>query len=249
VIGRGTFAPLYQQTPDGTMVLHLGVNSRFRDNGGGDQSATNTTAGSNFSYKSRTPGDAISTTGGDQAFSVGGTGQDFTYGFEAAFQYNNFGIEAEYQHLDTQGATNGGSTGLGSNDDASADGYYVDLFWSPTGESRSYKAADGSFGAIAPLRPLGSGGFGHVMLAARYEHVDFTDEQFGGTSGDVNGAVNPAGMTGRTEATSYTLGASWVPIEHVKFQLNYASTSIDDIGVGVADQDVNTISLRTQLDW
>ena len=37
--------------------------------------------------------------------------------------------------------------------DATADGYYVDLFWSPTGEGRSYKASDGSFGSIRPTRP------------------------------------------------------------------------------------------------
>ena len=35
---------------------------------------------------------------------------------------------------------------------------YFDLFWSPTGESRNYSAADVSFGRMAIRRTLGSDG-------------------------------------------------------------------------------------------
>ena len=42
--------------------------------------------------------------------------------------------------------------------EATATGYYIDLFFSPTGESRNYNAADGSFKNVVPFRTLGSDG-------------------------------------------------------------------------------------------
>jgi phosphate-selective porin OprO/OprP len=137
---------------------------------------------------------------------------------------NSFGAEAEYGHFDT-----------GRGVSASADGYYVDVFWSPTGESRAYKASDGSFNAVKPFRTLGSdGGIGHVMLSARYENMDLTDTAFTGNE---------------NEQTAYTVGATWVPINNVKFQLNYSDTDIDYVSGALLDNNIKAVTLRTQLDW
>lgn len=207
-IVRGTWAPIYQDTPEGLMVLHLGLDLRSRDAGDG----------SGFKYS---PG-GLSNKQSNGA-SVGTFTEDTYIGGEFAFQYHNFGVEAEYGSFDTSGGAEG-----------TADGYYVDLFWSPTGEARSYKASDGSFGSIRPLRPMGAdGGIGHIMLAARYEEFDASDSAF----------------STPYELSAYTLGATWVPIEHVKFQLNYSSTDVDNQFVGGVDNTIDAVTLRTQFDW
>jgi phosphate-selective porin OprO/OprP len=112
-------------------------------------------------------------------------------------------------------------------------GYYVDAYWSLTGESRQYRGNQGSFGAIAPTRPFGTeGGWGHLMLSARYDYLDLSD---------------PAGGAARGEQTAYNLGLDWVPIDHVRFKLNYAVSDMDRT-VG-ADDEARVITLRSQFDF
>lgn len=229
--GRGTWAPIYQQTPDGVTLLHLGVSARQRDNGSGNGNALNGL----FSY---TPS-VSSNKAGNTVSGVGAADSDLWLGAELAFQWNAFGLEAEYANISTSDSSlNTTQTG-----DADATGYYVDLFWSPTGESRSYRAADGSFGNVRPFRTLGSdGGIGHIMLAARYEELDLTDTGF------TNATL---ASDRRSETTATTLGATWIPVEHVKFQLNYSEQEINYVVNDAAHQDntINAVTLRTQLDW
>lgn len=226
-IARATWAPIYSQTPDGVTLLHLGLTGRYRDIGDGNGNAIDGAINYN-------PG-GLSNKQSNNA-TVGGFENDTYLGVEAAFQWNAFGAEAEYGQFSSSDITTGPNAAaqLG---DADATGYYVDLFWSPTGESRRYNAADGSFGAITPQRTLGSdGGIGHVMLSARYENLDLSDANFGAN---------------RNELTAYTVGATWVPIAHVKFQLNYSSTDVDytvDNATHV-DNTINATTLRTQFDW
>jgi phosphate-selective porin OprO/OprP len=176
---------------------------------------------------------------------------DTLYGAEIAFQHNAFGATAEYAHVDAKPDTENGTT----LQDRSFSGYYVDLFWSPTGESRNYVTSDGSFGRVTPRRTLGSeGGIGHVMLSLRYESLDLTD---GGADqvptdttafdgGDYSGIIG---------------GVTWMPISYVKFQLNYGQyegeRAAANAGVGSStaqdfagqDWDADTITFRTQFDW
>ncbi|MBX3428530.1 MAG: hypothetical protein KF779_02985 [Hyphomonadaceae bacterium] len=224
-ISRFTWAPIYQSTPEGTTLLHLGVTGRYRDIGDG--------AGNVFNNTLSLSPSGLSNRQSNNA-AVGAFESDTYLGFEAAFQLGAFGAEAEYGHFSTSDAPGGSQLG-----DADADGYYIDLFWSPTGESRSYKASDGSFGSIRPRRTLGSdGGIGHVMLSARYENMDLSDANFGAN---------------RNETSAVTLGATWVPVEHVKFQLNYSQTEIDYVTPDVpgtrVDNEIDAVTLRTQFDW
>jgi phosphate-selective porin OprO/OprP len=227
VIGRATWAPIYEQTPDGVTLLHLGVTGRYRDIGDGN---ANTIDGA-ISYSPS----GLSTKQGLNA-GVGGAQNDTYLGAEAAFQWNAFGAEAEYGHLSTEDITTGPNAGAQAGD-ADITGYYVDVFWSPTGESRRYNATDGSFGAVTPLRTLGSdGGIGHIMLAARYEYLDLSDANFGAN---------------RNETSAYTLGISWIPIAHTKFQLNYSTTDVNYSVNNAAhvDNTIDAVTFRTQFDW
>ena len=216
VIARGTWAPIYQRTPEGLHLLHLGGTARYRDAGnfaGGGRTA--------LSYSPGALSNKASNNAGTASF-----GQDTFYGGEVVFQHNAFGAAAEYGKF---------KTGRGIEADAS--GYYIDLFWSPTGESRNYNAADGSFRNVVPSRTWGSdGGFGHIMLAARYESLDLTDPLFGAN---------------RNTTTAWTAGVTLIPIDHVKFQLNVSSTDVDYTvnTVSRKDNKINAVTLRSQFDW
>lgn len=242
---RGTWAPIFEQTPDGVTVLHLGAYVRHRDISGGNGNALviNALPGSTSTQGLLTysPG-ALSNKANNNAAVGGATSDDF-FSTEFAFQMNAFGVDGEWGQISTNDAANAVTTAptrTGNNaqlGDADITGYYFDVYWSPTGESRRYNAADGSFGAVAPRRTLGSdGGIGHVMLSARYENLDLSDPNFGAN---------------RNETKAWTVGVTWVPVQHVKFQFNYSQTDIDYTVNNAAhvDNSIDAAVLRTQFDW
>lgn len=231
VASRATWAPYYQNTPEGVHLLHLGLAARQREIGDGAGNALN-------GLLSYTPG-VLSNKAGNTVSGVGAASSDLYLGAEFAFQYDAFGLEGEYGNISTEDSPlNTTQTG-----DADATAYYVSAFWSPTGESRSYRASDGSFGNVRPFRTLGSdGGIGHVMLGVRYEMLDLTDTGFTNAT-----LANDR----RSETVATTYGVTWVPIEHVKFQLNYSQQEIDYTVNDAAhrDNNIDAVTLRSQLDW
>jgi len=153
---------------------------------------------------------------------------DTAYGFEAAGQWNAFGFTAEY-------ITISGETPAGV--ELESDGYYVDLTWSLTGEPRAYRGNQGSFGPVVPRNPLGDGGWGHVGLIARYDFIDVSDDNGGASRG---------------EQSAWAVGLNWVPVDHVRFVLNYATTEADrtdPISATAGDAEAEVITLRTQFDF
>lgn len=219
VSGRFTFAPFFETSPEGTRLLHLGVHVRQRNAGGGES----------FGYQPRPLNGR-----GTRFLTVSGTGDggenDTAWGVEAAGQWGPVGFQAEYASLDGETITSG--------EDFEYSGYYVDLYWSLTGESRQYRGNTGSFGAIVPRTAVNQGGWGHWMLSARYDSIDMSDTGIG-IATDTLG-----------EQTSYAVGLDWIPLDHVRFKLNYASTEADYTNPGDgADGEADIVTLRTQFDW
>jgi phosphate-selective porin OprO/OprP len=137
-------------------------------------------------------------------------------------QFGPFGATAQWGQVDAED----GGVSYGT------EAYYVDVYWSLTGESRVYRGNQGSFGAIAPARPLGvGGGLGHWMLSGRYDFTDLS-EGVGALLG---------------EQTAYAIGLDWVPVDHVRLKLNYAQSDVDYL-VG-ADNEAQIVTLRTQFDF
>ena len=160
-------------------------------------------------------------------------GSDTFYGVEAAGQWDAFGFNGEYGRLSAEPLT---GTAL-AREERDFSGGYFDLFWSPTGESRTYSAIDGSFGKTRLRRTLGSdGGIGHVMLGARYEYLDLTD------------GPTPAIQTVGGKQQSYVGQITWMPITFVKFQLDYSKHDITR-ATTAAQGSADVITFRTQLDW
>lgn len=229
LIARGTWAPFYASTPDGVRLLHVGATVRHRDNGGAGPNGVNANVNTGFQYRAR-PDVGF----GSRFVDTGAIGdQDNFYGVETAGQWDQFGFNAEYGWL--QAKPNAGTAPQRAGRDF--EGGYVDLFWSPTGESRTYNAADGTFGKPRIRRTLGSdGGVGHIMLGARYEYLDLTD------------GPTPAIQTVGGKQHSYVGQITWLPIAYVKFQLDYAREDITR-AVTAADGGADVITFRTQIDW
>jgi|CXWL01.1.fsa_nt_gi phosphate-selective porin OprO/OprP len=218
VNGRFTFAPIFAVSPENYTLLHLGISARQRY------------VGDDASLRYRTrPLNGRGARYIDAGSAMAGE-SDTTWAAEVAFQYNQFGVTAEYARL------NGSETPAAGGSDYEFDGYYIDAFWSLTGEPRNYRGNTGSFGAIAPRRPINvDGGIGHWMVSARYDYINLDD---------------PAAVIGtRGEQSSYALGLDWVPMEHVRFKLNYALGDMDRTGPATLDNETRVITLRTQFDF
>ena len=211
--GRFTFAPIFETSPEGVTLLHLGVHARQRYQGDDALAQIRTRPLNGRNTRWIDAGSAA----------INRLESDTSIGAEVSFQHGPFGATAEYIVLN-------GETTAGLEREYS--GYYVDAFWSLTGESRAYRGNQGSFGAIVPRNPITrEGGFGHLMLSARYDYLDLSD------GADVN----------RGEQTAYAVGLDWIPLDHVRFKLNYAHSEMDRT-VG-ADDDARVITLRTQFDF
>ncbi len=217
VSGRFTWTPIFEASPEGMILVHLGLTGRERyiADDAGQRYRTRPLNGRGARYI-----DAGSGIAGES---------DSTWGGELAMQFNQFGMTAEYAKLEgTETPAAGGSS-------FSFDGYYVDAFWSITGEARNYRGNTGSFGAVIPRRPIDQGGIGHLMLSARYENMDLSD---------------PAGTaTTRGEQTAYALGLDWIPLDHVRLKLNYAMSEMDRTGPAAIDDEAQIVTLRTQFDF
>lgn len=148
--------------------------------------------------------------------------RDNAYGGELVLVHGPLSLQGETVFLR-------GETPLGETRNFSA--FYVDAYWSLTGEARTYQPEQGVFEAVAPAAPLGGGGFGHWALSARYDHADLSDGD------DPN----------RGEQTAYALGLDWVPVENVRFKLNFAHSDMDrTLG---PDDDADIITLRGQFSF
>lgn len=215
--GRFTWAPIFENSPDGYTLVHLGLVARQRYIG--DDSAVR--------YRTR-PLNGRGNRHIDAGSAMAGE-SDTTYGVEFAAQYNQFGVTAEYHRLE------GEETAAAGGSSYEFDGYYVDANWSLTGEPRAYRGNQGSFGAVVPRRPINEGGWGHWDVSARYDYLNLDDPA--------------ASATTRGEQTAYALGLNWVPLDHVRFMLNYAVSDMDRSTVGQPDVNAEVISLRTQFDF
>jgi phosphate-selective porin OprO and OprP len=123
-------------------------------------------------------------------------------GLEGALQYKNLHLQGEYVQANV--------TRLEDSDkeDASFMGAYAYLAWLITGEKRSWEVAEGEFGQVIPK----SNKLGAWELAARYSHLNLTDED----AGVFGGAGN-----------IYTFGLNWYANPNVKFQLAFSMVDLD----------------------
>ena len=111
-------------------------------------------------------------------------------------------------------------SGMGGAPDLDGEGYYVQLGYILTGESRSYKTGIAAFDKV---KPSGPGGAWEVF--ARYDELDL--------GGNNNPMIDLTGETGNT----LTLGVNWYANELVKIAFNYVHAETDEEIGGEDDGD------------
>jgi len=143
-------------------------------------------------------------------------------GLEAAWINGPFSIQAEYLNSwlrrDTMPTLHFG-------------GWYAYASWFVTGESRPYRMDRAAFGRLKPKRPLGRGGYGAWELAARFSHLDLTDQEVvGGTQDNV------------------TFGINWYPTGNTRFSFNFVKVlEVDRPGADSDGVEPSILQVRAQL--
>jgi phosphate-selective porin OprO and OprP len=170
-------------------------------------------------------GSAAATTaqiGASGTSSIAASG-DTTFSFEAMAIHGPFHAVAEAQFLKvdalplTQVLVNGdAATGAARlPGKPSFWGAYAEVGYFFTGETRGYK--NFKWDRTKVLNPVSKGGYGALQAIIRYDRLDLTD-----TVGSGPGAVLVNGGV----QTAYQVGLQWMPIDYVRFYLNYAHVDV-----------------------
>jgi phosphate-selective porin OprO/OprP len=144
-------------------------------------------------------------------------------GLETAVVYRALHASAEYVIMNVEG-----KDGVG---DSNLDGFYIQVGYFLTGESRPYK--NGTWDRVRPSTDFGLGdrkGTGAWEVAARYSTLDLSDDDFAGG-----------------EESNVTLGVNWYLNPNTRMMLNYVIVDSED-GTGV-DHDGGALAMRFQVDF
>ncbi len=123
-----------------------------------------------------------------------------------------------------------------TNPDVDFSGFYAQVGYTLTGESRTYKGSDGEFKRLKPARPfdLQNGGWGAWELAARYDELDLND-----------------GLVAGGDGTRITLGVNWYLNENIRVLADYSTIFDIDNGPVVKNDgsdadDIDVVTVRAQ---
>ncbi|MCC7549765.1 MAG: hypothetical protein IT532_18605 [Burkholderiales bacterium] len=130
-------------------------------------------------------------------------------GGELSLAWGPFKLQGEYTRA---------SFDSDAGSDRDIDAYYASASWLVTGESHARSYRSGAYRAIAPNRPLGSGGLGAFEVGLRYSDFD---------AGDFTVTAPTASTAFTNKADAWTLGLKWIPVTNVRVYLNYVQTQFD----------------------
>ncbi|MEX2131463.1 MAG: porin [Pseudohongiellaceae bacterium] len=136
-------------------------------------------------------------------------------GLEAAYVGERFSAQGEFirKSLDRDGAA-----------DLSFDGYYAQLSYFLTDDTRAYSNSDAIFGTIVPSNESGA-----WEIAARFSNLNLND------------GLIPGG-----EAEAFTFAINYYMTRDLRFQANYIMTDSDRSAGG---DDPNALQLRVRFTW
>lgn len=202
VSGRTTFAAVN----DSGKLLHLGVSANYRDTGDGGKTEFKQSAETHISGINLVDTGVIT-----DSDSVLKTGAEF------ATIFGSFSAQAEYMTSQVR---------RDDNSDLNFDGWYAEMTYYLTGESRQYK--NGNFGRPKPKASLGNGGVGAWQLALRYSTLDLSDESV--TGGEMD---------------AMTLGLNWYPTPTLRFSANYIDV-LEINGGSYDNEEPSVVQFRSQ---
>ena len=138
-------------------------------------------------------------------------------GLELAYVTGPFSLQGEYMSLESGGTAGDalvqedGEHNDRIRSDIDMTGYYFQVAYTLTGETRGYKASSGAFKGIKP-----KDGMGAWELVARYEDADVDVEALGQEA----------------SLERMVLGVNWYVNKNVKMMLNYIDAEIKDCATG-----------------
>jgi phosphate-selective porin OprO/OprP len=147
------------------------------------------------------------------------------YGLEAAFVSGRVHAagEANWMHVSRTGFA-----------DPTFFGGYAEVGYFITGgDTRGYK--NGAWDRVKPSNSLDKGGIGAIQLNLRYDYLDMVD----------------AGIVGGTQ-NGYAASLVWLPIDYLKFMLNYAHINYDQGKISAnsdASYSADVVGARAQIDF
>ena len=145
-----------------------------------------------------------------------------TWGVEAAYVSGPFSVQAEYFDNDTELVN--GSKGY------EWDGFYGQLSYVVTGETRGYKWKGAIFDKINPKGKMGA-----VEFVLRYEDISIDDADEGTVAAS------------EVDVDRTVVGVNWYVTKTVKFMANYSSVSMDNqANPGGTTEDLDSVQLRAQ---
>lgn len=224
---RGVFAPM----AEAGNVLHVGVNYANRD-------LEDTAVDGRIRPRLTVRG--VSTNGGNDAGTNGnravfggfqGAAGDFesdsVWGAELAWAMGPFSAQGEY-------LTRTLKADSAAIKDIDTDGYYGQVAYTLTGESRGYKLDGAKFDIVKPEdKQLGA-----WEVFYRYDHINVDD-------GNVVTSTATR-QVGDTEASIHTVGLNWYATEAVKVAANYVMLNTDNIENAAGDDDGDAFVMRMQ---
>lgn len=160
--------------------------------------------------------------GGSTTLLDANAGDVTQWGLEAAYVSGPLSIQAEY--IDNETDLVDGSKGY------EWDGYYAQVAYTLTGETRGYKWQTGSFDKIKPAGPMGAW---EVIL--RYEDLSLDDADEGTVADS------------KVDIDRTVFGLNWYATETVKFMANYSIVSMDnEVNPAGTTKDMDSFQLRAQ---
>ena len=160
---------------------------------------------------------------GDKTLLADAAAGDITnLGIEAAYVNGPFSVQAEY--FDNETELEDGPKGF------EWDGYYGQISYVLTGETRGYKWKGAKFDKIKP-----KGKNGAVELVLRYEDISIDDADEGTVAAN------------EVDVDRTVLGVNWYVTKTVKFMANYSTVSLDnEVNPGATSEDLDSFQIRAQ---
>jgi phosphate-selective porin OprO/OprP len=186
---------------------------------------------------------------------------DDILGGELAAIHHSFHMASEWQHVWVRGyapgrtfrVNNSAAGGVFYTGKPQFDSGYFELGYFLTGETRGYKG--GKWDRTKVLHPFNSGGLGAVQVNGRIDYTNLRDQV---DSNPINPGVN---YVNGGKSIGYEASLIWLPIDYVKFVLQYAHSDITGGKAAIppfttstaAIQDrsygVDAVTMRAQLDF
>jgi phosphate-selective porin OprO/OprP len=221
--------------------LHFGASAQhreFQSNASGVASVSTNTPSTNqiARYRARpflqTTGERFVDTGNFAAKS------DNIFGLELAGIFGPLHVAGEAQYTKVKAYAPGDiSTGLDAfaggslvvpNGDPSFYSYYAEVGYFLTGETRGYK--NGLWDRTKVKNPFDKGGWGALQINARYDYLDLDSSKLktAFTNNFGTGVFTTSNSLSRGgKQTGYLLGLTWIPMDYVRFIVQYVHTDVE----------------------